>query len=83
MPCIAAPKVPVPTLAGLSLAPPALPSVSFDPNLCCKQLPFSIPTPPLPLGAGMITPATIAIVTQAMAKIQTFLASLSIPCPKE
>ena len=84
MPCIAAPKLPVPTLPGpLTLAPPALPEVDFDPNFCCKELPFQVVPPPIPLAPGTINPGTIAIVTQTMAQVQAFLNAQALPCPKE
>lgn len=83
MACVPLPKVAAPTLpAPLSIAP-SVPTLSFDPDLCCKVLPFPLATPPVPLPAGTINPAVIAIVTNAMAQIQTYLNSLSIPCPKE
>ena len=83
MACIPLPKVPLPTLPLPLTIAPKLPTLSFDPNLCCKLPIPPIATPPVPLPPLTVNPATVAIVTQNMAIVQKFINSLSLPCPKE
>lgn len=67
----------------LTIAPPALPSVDFDPELCCKILPFEIPTPALPFPPGTINAGVMAVLTAAVSSVQSYLDLLTIECPRE
>jgi len=83
MACVPLPAVPVPTLpGGISLTPPAPPGISFDPELCCKLLPFPLATPPISLPPGTLNPAVIAAVTAILQQIQDFLDGAVLRCPR-
>lgn len=84
MACVILPSVAPPTLGlGLSLLPPALPSVSFNANLCCKILQFSIVPPPIPLPPLVLNAAVLAALGPVFAAINTYLDALPIDCPLE
>jgi hypothetical protein len=83
MACIPLPDVALPTLPSpLTLTPPD-PGISFDPELCCKLLPFPVATPPISLPPAVINGATLAILTNALSAVQTYLDALPLDCPRE
>lgn len=83
MPCVAVPKLSLPTLPGpLTLTPPAAPSVSFNPQWCCK-LP-SYATPPIPPIPGVIlNPAVVMVLRSAIGAITGYLDAIPLKCPRE
>ena len=72
-----------PTLPGGLTLGAAVPSISFDPTLCCKILPFPVNTPPLPLPPLVFNPAVIAAINLAMSQLVTYFDALSVSCPLE
>jgi hypothetical protein len=84
MACIPIPTVAPPTLGlGLSLLPPALPSINFGADLCCKLLQFSIVPPPIPLPPLVLNPAVLAALGPVFAAINAYLDALPLDCPLE
>lgn len=84
MSCLAAPAPPIPTLpTGFGFGA-TTPSISFDPTLCCKILPFPIAIPPIPLAVGVQIPAAIlAAIAEAEAVLLAYIDQLSVDCPLE
>ena len=82
--CIEVTLPAAPTLGlGLSIAPPSTPGFSGNLDLCCKSVPYAIPsyTPPLP--AGVFNPAVAIALGAAMDAIQAFLNDSLPSCPLE
>jgi len=86
MACLPLPDVDLPTLPSpLTITPPS-PSLGADVSaeLCCKLVSFDlsvfivIPIPPL-----TINPAVIALINEALDKIDAFLDALPLDCPRE
>ena len=83
MACIPLPDVQLPQLpTPLTLTPPALPDLSADVDICCKliSLDLSIPIPIPPL---TITPTVIALINEALSKIDSYLDAIPLDCPRE
>jgi hypothetical protein len=73
-----------PTLGGgLSLEPPALPSVNFSGELCCKIVAFTIPLPPIPLPPLVLNAGVSAAIAAAFSAVQAYLDALPLDCPLE
>lgn len=82
--CLQAPQVTPPSLGGgLSISPPDLGAFSGNPAFCCKQLPFSVPIPPIPLPPLAVTGAVTALFAAAAKTINTYLDALSVDCSLE
>ena len=80
--CIPLPHVPVPDFpAGLDLSVQT-PSITFDPELCCKLLPYPVAVPSVPLGGIIDTAFLLAIAAQVQI-INAWIDSLAISCPRE
>lgn len=83
MPCIAVPEISIPSLpAPFSFGASQPPSVSFDPELCCKIIQFPLKLPPLPLPPGVLNPAFITAMNAAKSQVTAFIRSLSFNCPR-
>ncbi len=83
MACVKIPIPTIPTLGlGLSLAPPALPPLSLDANICCKLFDVSIPSIPLPIDPILIAAALPAL-DGVLAAIQEYIDLLPLDCPLE
>ncbi len=83
MACVPLPAPPaLPSLGPLSLTP-TLPSLGFDPTLCCKLLPFPVATPPIPFPAGVYNPAVAVALAAALDTVRAYLDALPTGCPKE
>lgn len=83
-PCIAAPKISLPTtIPGITLTPPSLPKLKLDITVCCKILQFTTPTIPVKIPSLVITPTTVAIIVTVLAKVNAFLDKAQIRCPRE
>lgn len=84
MPCAPLPAPPAPPALpdGISLTP-TLPSPDFDPELCCKLLPFDVPSAPIPLPPAVWNSGVAAAVDAILASVQAFLDAASFNCPKE
>ncbi len=84
MPCTPLPAVELPELpAGISLTPPAPPGIEFDPELCCKLLPFPLATPPIVFPPGTINSAVLAALNAALQSVQDYLDAIPFRCPRE
>lgn len=84
MPCVSAPKPPIPSLPGgikLEVPIPSVPNASV-PNVCCTLpgLPsISIPTPLPPL---LVNPAFVATLRAALSAAHDFFDQLPLTCPR-
>jgi hypothetical protein len=79
--CISAPALPSLSLpAGFSFATPGI-SVAFNPKFCCNIPSFNVGLPPIPINALIFAPLAKALKT-IMALINSFIASIAIPCPR-
>lgn len=83
MPCLELPIPTLPTLGGGFTLGAAIPSFSFDAQLCCKILPFPIVTPPIPLGSLVFNPAVIATLNAAIATFNSYHDAAIFGCPLE
>lgn len=82
--CLKGPTITPPTLGlGLSLEPPALPSVNFNGELCCKLLQFSIVPPPIPLPPLVLNPGVATAIASVFSAVQAYLDALPLDCPTE
>lgn len=84
--CVQGPQITPPdfsNIGGLSLVPPSLPAFSGDLNLCCKVVPYSVPSIPIPLPSGTFNPGAAAVLRLALASLQAFLDSVPPLCPRE
>lgn len=82
--CIQAPTISGPALGGgLSLEPPTVPGFSGELGLCCKTVPYSTPTPPLPFPSGVFNPGVAAALATAITFVNTFLDGIVPDCPLE
>lgn len=82
MACVPIPKVPIPELPlplGIGITTP---DIEFDPELCCKLLPFPIVLPPISLGL-LFNPAVNAIIAANIKIVQDYLDALPLDCPRE
>jgi hypothetical protein len=73
----------LPSLGGLSISPPTLPSFSGNLSLCCKEVPWATPTfppvmPPLIFNAGVAVALGAALDT-----VQAYLDEIPRPCSLE
>lgn len=84
MACTPLPTPPTPPALpdGISLAPP-LPTPEFDPELCCKLLPFEIPALPVSPPPGVWNSGAAAALDPILAAVQEVLDAASFNCPKE
>lgn len=83
MPCIPPPQLPIPELPlPLTIAPPPLPSIEFDADLCCKIITLDLVPPPIPIPPGAINPAVVAVLRQNLKLVQAFLDKLPPSCPR-
>jgi len=84
MTCLKVALPPAPTLGGgLSIEPPALPSVNFQDELCCKLLQFSTPPVPIPLPPAALNAGVSAAINSALSAVQAYLDALPTDCPLE
>jgi hypothetical protein len=83
MACLAVPAPPLPTLPFPLTLGAEIPGFSFDPELCCKILPFPVGTPPIPLGPGVFNPAVVAVINSQLALMNAYFDALSFECPLE
>lgn len=80
VPAPPAPQLPSPFTIGVGAS---LPTFNFDPALCCKVLPFEPKPPPIPIPPGVLNPAVVAVINQALAAMATFFDGASFGCPLE
>lgn len=81
--CLSFPFPTLPTLGGgLSLGA-AIPSQSFNAELCCKVLSIAVVTPPLPLGSLVFNPGVMAALNTAIATFNTYHDAFVFNCPFE
>ena len=86
MPCLQGPTIPIPSLPfPLSIPDLAIPSLSFDANLCCK-IAVATPVIPIPIPIGGLLAAVggaafINIIIGYIDAINAFLDTLTISCP--
>lgn len=83
MSCLPIPDVPIPTLPVPLTIEATLPPFDFDPELCCKILPFPLGVPPIGLGATLLNPAVNVAIASAVKSIQDYIDKLPHDCPKE
>lgn len=79
--CLPIPTIPKPSLPlGISLGFPS-PSVTLDPALCCKLLPFPFNVT-IPLPAGTINVAVLASIATYIDAANAWLDALQPTCPR-
>lgn len=83
LPCIKLPTLPVPQLPSPFTIGITIPPFQFDPGLCCKVLPFDLKTPPIPLSPGVLNPAVVAVINQALTQMATYFDQFQFSCPIE
>lgn len=84
MACKELPLAELPSLpTGLTLGAD-LASITFDPTLCCKLLPFPVISPPASFLVGIATdPAVVAILKAKLALVTAYFDSKPTRCPRE
>lgn len=83
MACLPLPTVPFPELPFPLTLGAAIPSFEFDPNLCCKLLPFPVVIPPIPLPVGVLNPGVVALVQANLQSMTAYFDALPFKCPRE
>lgn len=84
MACIVAPKLPIPTLPfPFTATPPAIPTLAFNPKLCCNLISLSTPPLHIPLPPLTLNPAIVAGFRAGVATVLAYVNALQIPCPRD
>lgn len=84
MPCLELPIPTLPTLGGGFTLGASLPSFSFDPQLCCKILPFPVVTPPIAIALPVgVMAGAIASLNLAITAVNAFHDGFVFNCPLE
>lgn len=71
-----------PDISPLTLAPPSLPPISGDLNVCCKILSFSW-TPVIPIPAEVLNSAVMGAIVAQVAIANAWLDGLGYRCARE